>query len=455
LYAPPRTRSLPSLLALARCVWRGDGDLLGLLPAAAYRTAIGPLGYSRRSTVIVNDPDLVLHVLKDPEQIFPKSDLMVGALEPLVGDSIFVSAGARWRRQREMIDPAFSHIRLNRAFTAMQAAVDAYEVHLDAVAGDGTPVSLDLAMSHLTADIITRTVFSTPLQSQVAHDVFSDFAAFERHVAHVKLSRLIFDPAFAPVAQPPEVLAACARIRQHLGELIDTHLAAGASYDDIASAVIGARGTQEGADTRFTREELIDQLGVFFLAGHETTASVLTWVFFILSIRPDIAAKVRAEVEAVAGGGPIDIDATKKLAYTRQVFRETLRLYPPITFLPRVAMADTRLGGRRIRRGALIMIAPWVIHRHQALWDNPDVFDPERFSPEREAKIRHGTYLPFGLGPRICVGAAFAQTESALILARLLRRFDFEPIAPETVRPAARLTTRPADQVMMRVTRRG
>jgi cytochrome P450 len=298
-------------------------------------------------------------------------------------------------------------------------------------------------------------VFSTPLQSRIAHDVFADFAAFERHVAHVKLSRLIFDPAFAPVAQPPEVLAACARIRRHLGEMIDTHLAAGASYDDIASAVIGARGTQDGSETRFTREDLIDQLGVFFLAGHETTASVLTWVFFILSIRPDIAAKVRAEVEAVAGNGSIDIDATKRLAYTRQVFRETLRLYPPITFLPRVAMTDTRLGGRRIRRGALIMIAPWVIHRHQALWDNPDAFDPERFSPEREAKIRHGSYLPFGLGPRICVGAAFAQTESALILARLLRRFDFETLAPEKIRPAARLTTRPADQVMVRVTRRG
>ncbi|WP_208976970.1 cytochrome P450 [Stappia sp. ES.058] len=455
MYAPPRTRSLPSLLALLRCVWRGDGDLLGLLPAAAYRMSIGPLGYSRRSTVIVNDPDLVLHVLKDPDQIFPKSDLMVGALEPLVGDSIFVSAGARWRRQREMIDPAFSHIRLNRAFTAMQAAVDAHETRLDGAAAERTPVSLDLAMSHLTADIITRTVFSTPLQSRIAHDVFADFAAFERHVAHVKLSRLIFDPAFHPVAQPPEVLAACARIRRHLGEMIDTHLADGGAYNDIASAVIGARDTQEGNGARFTREELIDQLGVFFLAGHETTASVLTWLFFILSIRPDIAARVRAEVQAVAGDGPVEIEHTKRLAYTRQLFRETLRLYPPITFLPRVAMADTSLGGRRIKRGALIMIAPWVIHRHHAHWDNPDVFDPDRFAPEREAEIRYGTYLPFGLGPRICIGAAFAQTESALILARLLRRFDFEALAPETVRPAARLTTRPADQVMMRITRRG
>lgn len=453
MYAPPRTKSLPALAALLRCLWRGDGDLLGLLPAAAYRMDIGPLGYSRRSTVIVNDPELVLHVLKDPEGIFPKSDLMVGALEPLVGDSIFVSAGARWRRQREMIDPAFSHIRLNRAFTAMQAAVDAYETYLDRCAETGAALSLDLAMSHLTADIITRTVFSMPLASRIAHDVFADFAEFERHVAHVKILRLIFDPAFHPVEQPDAVRAACARIRRHLGELIDTHLAAGADFNDIASAVIGARDTETA--TPFGREELIDQLGVFFLAGHETTASVLIWVFYILSQRPDIAEKVRAEVDAIVGSGEVGFEHTRRLAYTRQVFRETLRLYPPITFLPRVAMAATTLGGRRIKRGALVMIAPWVIHRHHAYWPDPDVFDPDRFAPEREKDIRHGTFLPFGLGPRICVGAAFAQTESALILARLLRRFDFAPLAPDSVRPAARLTTRPAEQVMVRVTRRG
>jgi cytochrome P450 len=143
---------------------RGDGDLLSLLPAEAYRMRIGPLGYSRRSIVVVNDPPLVREVLSDPNGIFPKSDLMVHALEPLIGDSIFVSSGATWRRQREMIDPALSMMRVNRAYPAMQAGCADAEAELDRRARDREGFSLDLAMSHLTADIICRTVFSTTLR---------------------------------------------------------------------------------------------------------------------------------------------------------------------------------------------------------------------------------------------------------------------------------------------------
>jgi cytochrome P450 len=133
------------------------------------------------------------------------------------------------------------------------------------------------------------------------------------------------------------------------------------------------------------------------------------------------------------------------------VFRETLRLYPPITFLPRVANQATRLGGYAVKRGALVMVAPWVLHRHAGYWRDPHVFDPDRFSPERETEQTSGAYIPFGIGPRVCAGAAFAQVEAVLLIARLFRAFDFELLAPDRVRPAARLTTRPAEQVMCRV----
>ena len=203
-----------------------------------------------------------------------------------------------------------------------------------------------------------------------------------------------------------------------------------------------------------TREEVIDQLGVFFLAGHETTASVLTWCFYILSQQPEAAARLRAEVRAVAGDGPIDIEQSKRLTFTRNVFREALRLYPPLTFIPRVAAEATQIGPYAVKRGAMIMIAPWTIHRHRAYWKNPHAFDPDRFSPEREGELTPGTYLPFGMGPRVCVGAAFATTESTLILARLMRRFDFTVASPNSVRPVARLTTRPAEQIMAKATLR-
>ena len=404
LYCPPRPKPLSPLGGLIRTALSGEGNLLSLLPAAAYKMPVGYLGYSRRSILIINDPVAARSIMTDPSGIYPKNDLMVGALEPLVGDSIFVSSGETWQRQRRMIDPAFTLIRINRAFEAMRAAVDDYEDHLDGLAESGETFSLDLAMSHLTADIICRTVFTTPLKSETAKAVYEDFALFERSVSHVELKRLIFDKPWSKVPQHEEVLAACQRIRQHLGELLDSHLEEGGrDYNDIASAIITARDPESGEG--FTREELIDQLGVFFLAGHETTASVLTWVFFIAATQPEVLARLRAEVEEVVGAGEV------------------------------------------------IMISPWTMHRHEAYWDNPHAFDPDRFSPDRESRITQAAYIPFGQGPRVCIGAAFATVESALILARLLRRFDFEVLEPEKVRPVARLTTRPAEQIRLKVRR--
>jgi cytochrome P450 len=450
-YVPPRPKPMGPLASLVRTILQGDGDLIGLMPATAYRDDMGPLGYSRRSIVIVNDPALTKPILADHGDLFPKNDLMVGALAPLVGNSMFVSSGETWRKQRAMIDPAFSHMRLAKAFGAMAGAVDDFETRLDDLASSSKPLSLDLAMGQLTADIICRTVFSASLAHETARDVFESFAFFERTVAHVEVMRLIFGKPFDAIPQRPDVLAACTRIRHHIGGLLDRHLDAGAKFDDIAARVILARDL--ATDATFTRAELIDQLGVFFLAGHETTASGLTWAVFIAATQPHIAARIAAEVEAVSGGGAIEFDHVKRLNFTRNVFKETLRLYPPITFIPRVANHDTMIGAKKIKRGTMVMIAPWAIHRHQKLWPNPDVFDPDRFSPQREKDIVAGSYIPFGSGPRVCVGAAFATTEATLILARLMRRFRFEVKNPKNVRPIARLTTRPAEEIFVQVSR--
>jgi cytochrome P450 len=457
MYCPPRPTPLAAVVSLLRSAARGGGDLMSLLPAKAYRVRAGWLGYSRRGILIVNDPELLREVLTDPSGIYPKNDLMAGALEPLVGNSIFVSHGDVWRRQRRMIDPAFSHMRLGKAFVSMSAAIDDYEQRLDAHCESGEPFSLDLAMSHLTADIICRTVFSTSLRSQAAVDVFESFAVFERTCAQVELKRLIFDKPFAAIPQHPEVLAACERIRHHLGELVDSHLDAartlegGAAWDDIAAEVMAARDIETGE--AFTRKELLDQLGVMFLAGHETTASALIWTFMILGLQPQAMARLRVEVDA-AGEGALSLEQVRRMAFVRNVFRETLRLYPPIPFIPRVAAEDAVIGGHRVKRGTMLMIAPWTIHRHRDLWKHPHAFDPDRFSAEREHELIPGAYLPFGLGPRVCIGAGFAQLEASLILARLCRRYDFEVLDAHRIRPVARLTTRPEQQLMCRVRRR-
>lgn len=451
-FTPPKPTSLSALISLVRVMLRGDGDLLSLLPAAAYRVEVGHLGWSRRQILIVNRPDQVRRVLSDPEGIFPKSDLMVEALDPLIGDSIFVSSGPTWKRQRRMIDPSLTMMRVNNAYPAMVAGCEAAEETLERDAAERRAFSLDLTMSHLTADIICRTVFTTTLQSRAAHDVFDAFTLFERSVAQVEVRRLIFDQAWTNAPQRPEVLDACHTIRAHLADLLETHSGANEGrYDDIASAVIAARDPQTGEP--FSREELIDQLGVLFLAGHETSASALTWVFYLLATHPALVARLRAEVMEVCGDGPVEFEHTKRLTFVRNIFRETLRLYPPITFLPRVATEATTIGDFKVKRGALVMVAPWVLHRHQRYWRDPHRFDADRFLPEREGEITPGTYIPFGQGPRVCAGAAFATTEAILLIARLFRRFDFHVQAPEKVRPAARLTTRPTEQVMCTVTR--
>ena len=204
----------------------------------------------------------------------------------------------------------------------------------------------------------------------------------------------------------------------------------------------------------FSREELIDEIGVFFLAGHETTASVLAWAFFILATRPDILDRLRSEVETVAGDGPVTIQEVKQLGFVRNVFRETLRLYPPITFIPRVAAERTTIGRFCVRKGAMIMVSPWTAHRNALLWQNPDRFDPDRFDAASGESADKGVLMSFGLGPRVCVGAAFATIESGLILARLARRYDFVIDNAAAVRPVARLTTRPASDILVRVRRR-
>ena len=461
LYRPPAPTPSSPLRSLLRVIRQGDGDLLSLVPEEAYREPLTWLGYSRRSILLINDTDLCREVLHDKQGIFPKNDLMVGALEGLVGDSLFVSSGDTWRRQRQMIDPAFSQLRINAAFDSMASAVDDYQGMLDDNVNQQNTFSLDKAMSHLTADIICRTIFSQPLSSDIAGDVFNDFLLFERSVASVNLKQLIFGKPWGSISQPAPVVAACERIRRHIGTMLDPRLdnraEGNGNKDDIVAAVIAACDAQTGE--HFTREELIDQIGVFFLAGHETTASVLTWVFFILAQQPDVAQRIADDVQRVTGGEEIRMEHIRQLPYLRNVFREVLRLYPPITFLPRVALQATTIADKRVKRGAMIMISPWTAHRNALLWNNADRFDPERFNHEEKAdapahEADKGTHMSFGIGPRVCIGASFATTEATLIIAKLAQRYEFHCQNTGTVRPVARLTTRPAVEIDMKITHR-
>jgi cytochrome P450 len=453
LYRPPAPTPIGPVMALMRSLVAGDRDLLALIPKQAYHSSVAPLGYSRRKIILVNDPAAIRRVMIEEVQNFPKSDLMVGSLSPLINDGLFISAGETWTRQRAMVDPAFSHMRVNRAFDAMVGAVADIEARWDILSEKGNPLSLEREMSHLTADIITRTIFSQKLENTVAFEFFDAWASFQDSVATIDLKSLILGKAWTSMVQPPLAQEAAMVIRSHLGHLVDQRMEPGTpKRADIVGDLIAARDPVTG--TGFNREEIIDQVGVFFLAGHETTASALTWAFFILSQQPEMVQRLRDEVKNAAGSGEISFVVTKRLATVRNVFRESLRLYPPLGFIPRVSLYDTMIQGVPTPRGAMVMISPWIIHRHEGLWEAADRFDPDRFMPDREQTQPPGAYIPFGLGPRICIGAAFATVEAVLILSRLIRRYDFETSNPQKVRPISHLATRPAGEIEMHVVRR-
>lgn len=443
-YVPPAPRPKSGFGSALSALF-GERDTLAMLPREAYDTFITRAPTAGRPVFLVSHPDLVRRVLVDEVETFPKSPLMVNALKPLVGDGVFISGGETWARQREMIDPALTHMRVNEAFEQMSAATIAFEAR--AGEAGGAALSLDEEMSRLTADIMFRTIFSEPIEGEDARAVFRAFADFQQATPQIDLN-VIFGgggEAAAPTAKAAET---CETIRALLGALIDRRIDSGATRADIAGKIIAARGPADGAP--FTREELIDQIAVLFLAGHETSASALTWAFFILSQQPDTMARIREEVASVAGSGPMDFDAVRALGFTRNMFREVLRLYPPVSFIPRTARRAARIGLEDIPEGALVVVSPWLIHRNRRFWRRPNVFDPDRFGHGLRTRKEQQAYLPFGLGPRVCSGASFATTESTLILASVARRFDLETVNPREITPVGRLTTRPKTPVRMR-----
>ncbi|MEX2518196.1 MAG: cytochrome P450 [Paracoccaceae bacterium] len=445
-FRPPAPKPKSAAAAFASTLLFGARDVLSLLPASAYEVFFARAPVGKRPIFIVNHPNIVRRILVERVADYPKSDLMVGALEPLVGEGIFISGGDTWRRQRAMIDPAFAHMRIKTAFVQMAEAVAAFETRLKD--RNGATLILDEEMSRLTADIVFRTIFSEPIDGEDASAVFHAFADFQNNVPQIEAKVLFESQAWRKIDPPARVREMCEVIREHLGVLIDRRLESGARLADIAGDVIAARDPETGEG--FTRDELIDQIAVFFLAGHETSASALTWAFFILSQTPDHLDRIREEVARVIGDGPVRFEHLRALPHTRNVFKEVLRLYPPVSFITRIALKDDKILDEEIPAGSLMVISPWIIHRHKKFWRRPEIFNPERHMAKRQSKIAARAYMPFGLGPRVCTGASFATTESVLILAAICRGFDFETLNPGRVMPIGKLTTRPKDPVRMR-----
>ncbi|MBS0122913.1 cytochrome P450 [Thetidibacter halocola] len=435
-----------SLLQYARLFRR---DILSAQPARLYRAWMAEFRTPFFRSFLVNQPDLVDTVLKARPDDFPKSDRIGAGLRPLLGESVFLTNGETWKRQRRIIDPAFEGGRLRETFPAMWQAALSAEARLRDRAGG--VVEIEEIASHAAADVIFRTLFSIPIEDAVASAVFHEFRAYQRSQPILNLAAFIPGPRWMPRLFRRDTRAAARRIRALITGLTEQRMRAidaGTAPDDLATKIMTTRDPVTGQT--FSTEEMVDQVAIFFLAGHETSASALGWALYLLACAPDWQARVAAEGAGLTG----EFGDLSNLRATRDVFRETLRLYPPVPMMVREAACPETFRDRAVPRGSQIVLSPWHLHRHERIWDMPDAFDPARWQTDEGRRCGREAFMPFSAGPRVCTGAGFAMAEGVLLLALLLRNLRVDLVAGREPVPQAHLTVRAKDGIWLRVTAR-
>ncbi len=448
---PPKPVPRPDRVSLWRYLKLFRHDILSAQPARLYRAWMAEFRTPFFRSYLLNQPDLVAEVLKARPDAFPKSDRVGEGLRPLLGDSVFLTNGETWKRQRRIIDPAFEGGRLRDTFPAMWAAGE------QAVARMQTgEVEIEEQMSHAAADVIFRTLFSFPIENAVATRVFHEFRAYQRTQPILNAAAFVPLPRWMPRGHRAQTRASARSIRLLITEIVTrrmVEIGAGAAPDDLATKIMTTADPVTGA--RFTAEEMVDQVAIFFLAGHETSASALGWALYLLAMFPEWQNKVAAETAVL--GDPVDdggFGVMSHLRISRDVFREALRLYPPVPMMVRENIGPEQFRNRHIRPRSQMVISPWHLHRHERLWDNPDGFDPARWQTDGGKKSAREAYIPFSAGARVCPGAGFAMVEGPLLLAMLIRAFRFEVVKGAEPVPVAHLTVRAKDGILLRVSAR-
>uniref|UniRef100_UPI004047B3E7 cytochrome P450 n=1 Tax=Yoonia sp. TaxID=2212373 RepID=UPI004047B3E7 len=443
---PPKPPSRPEKVSLLRYMRLFRQDILSAQPAKLYRAWMAEFRTPFFRSYLINDPTLIKRVLNERPGDFPKSDRIGAGLRPLLGESVFLTNGAVWKRQRRIIDPSFEGGRLRDTFPAMWAAGEASVARLSALA-DGSPREIEAETSHAAADVIFRTLFSIPIEDDIASRVFDEFRNYQRSQPILNLAAFVKGPKWMPRFFRSQTRQTAKAIRGLITDLTTARLAqikSGAAPDDLATKIMTTAEPETGET--FSVDEMVDQVAIFFLAGHETSASALAWTLYLMALYPEWQEKVAAE----ANGLTQDFGAVSKLRVARDVFRESLRLYPPVPMMVRETTVPETFRKREVPIGAQVVLSPWHLHRHERLWDNPDGFDPTRWATPVGKTSAREAYMPFSAGPRVCTGAGFAMIEGVLLLALLVRAFRFEIVADQTPEPVAHLTVRSKDGIWLR-----
>ncbi|MBP0492234.1 cytochrome P450 [Pararoseomonas indoligenes] len=434
-------------LALLRAIIRNP---LEALPREAFESALTRRTLLGRERVFVTGPDLIQTVLLTEADAFVKSDAMRRALSPALGDGILTADGERWRWQRRAVAPIFRPDRVNGFLRPMLDAAAATRDRWLALP-PGSTVELGHEMMRTTFDIIVETMLSGHGAIDVARVErgITDYLASTGWSIALAMARA---PGWTPY--PGQRRAARARdyLRGELLRLVEERRRLGSERDDLIASLLAARDPETGQ--AMDDRDIADNLLTFITAGHETTALALTWAFYLLARHPEEEERLLAEIASAAGSSPLQPSQVSALTRTRQAVQEVLRLYPPAPIIARTTTRAVQLGEERVEAGANVLLPVVATHRLPDLWPDPDRFDPSRFDPA-PAKARHRyAWLPFGGGPRICIGLGFALEEATAILATLLPALRLRPDPAFDPGLQMRITLRPARGMPMRVERR-
>lgn len=438
-FIPPRPVAPIADLSLYRFLVAVRTNALLTWPKSAYeKDALVGAAFGR-TRVLINAPDAIHRVLVENTANYCRTSATIRILYPIVGKGLFLSEGEDWRHQRRTIAPAMAPRVVPMMARHVASATEETITRVAAMAERG-PVDILGAMQFLALEIAARSMFSLEMHQYGAalRRLITRFAG--------SLGRPYFLDLVLPASIPTLRDLARMRFRSQwvafMDEIIEARMRAPADDKprDLFDMLLAARDPETGE--AFSRAQLRDQMATMIVAGHETTALTLFWSLYLLASSPVDQQRVAEEVRAIGLAPDTAADALANLPYTKAVVNEALRLYPPAFALARTAIGPDRLGDVAVPRGALIMMSPWVLHRHLRLWKDPDAFNPSRFMGEAPLAHRFA-YMPFGAGPRICVGAQLALTEACLVLAMMIQRFHVALADARPVLPTAVIVTQP------------
>ncbi len=398
-------------------LWQVRTDRLGFVTALTRQ--YGPIVRFRmvhQVLHLVSQPDAIRHALQDNADNYVKGVGLAQA-KLWLGEGLVTSEGETWARQRKLIQPSFHRQRLEGFAPVVTQATAAMLARWRSSAAAGSPVNVATEMMRLTLTVIARIMFSADLSE--SNDVGAAFSAALRD-AMDRMVAVVALPDWLPFPGKRRFRSAVRVLDGIVTRIIREHRQAQTSDRDLLATLIDARDSSVAG---FEDGELRDQVMTILLAGHETTASSIAWTLYLLDRNPEALAGVVAEVERVVGDGVPTHDVLARLQWTRMVYEEALRLYPPVWLIPRRSVAADQLAGYDVPARSDVLVSPWVLHRNPEYWDEPEAFRPERFTPERVARRPRYAYLPFGAGPRVCVGSALATMEALLIITMVVQHY--------------------------------